>query len=122
MDRECPACGETIRGRADKKFCSDSCRNAFNNKVNSDVTNHVRNINNILRKNRKILEELIPKETAKTTKSKLSQKGFDFQYFTNTYTTKKGVAYYFCYEYGYLPIENDYYFLVKRREYSDFKK
>ena len=118
MNKECPECGEIIRGRADKKFCSDSCRNAFNNKVNSDVTNQVRNINNILRKNRKILEELIPGETAKTTKSKLNLKGFDFQYFTNTYITKKGVTYYFCYEYGYLPLDNNFYFLVKRREYS----
>ena len=119
MNKECPECGELIKGRADKKFCSDMCRNAFNNKLNSDTVNYVRNVNNILRKNRRILEEFIPADTAKTTKAKLIQKGFNFQYFTNTYVTKKGVTYYFCYEYGYLPIENDYYFLVKRKEYSE---
>lgn len=114
--KNCPECGEAIKGRVDKKFCSDYCRNSYNNKLNSDSTNYVRNITNILKKNRRILESLIPEETAKASKTKLLQKGFDFQYITNTYTTKKNTTYYFCYEYGYLPIDNDYYFLVKRSE------
>ena len=126
MNKECPECGEVIKGRVDKKFCSDACRNAYNNKQNADTTNYVRNINNILRKNRRILEDFISaapakeKEgTAKAPKEKLRAKGFDFNYYTNIYTTKKGVKYYFCYEYGYLPIEGDYYFLVKRKEYTE---
>ena len=32
MSKVCPECGEKIIGRVDKKFCSDYCRNAFNNK------------------------------------------------------------------------------------------
>lgn len=95
------------------------CRNAFNNKQNSDITNYVRNVNNILKKNRRILEGLIPDQTAKAPKAKLLQKGFNFEYYTNTYTTKKGDTYYYCYEYGYLPIKGDYYFLVKKREYAE---
>ena len=116
MTKECLECAELIKGRSDKKFCSDLCRNAFNNKINSDTTNYVRNVNNILRKNRRILKDLMPSETAKSSKSNLIQKGFNFKYYTNLYITKKGITYYFCYEYGYLPIENDYYFLVKRKE------
>ena len=116
MNKTCLECEEPIKGRIDKKFCSDLCRNAYNNKLNSDSTVYVRKVNAILRKNRKILEELIPEQTAKASKSKLLQKGFNFQYISNLYTTKKGVIYYFCYEYGYLPIENEYYFLVKRKE------
>jgi len=76
----------------------------------------MRNINNILRKNRKILEALNPDETAKASRDKLLKMGFDFRYFTSVYTTKKGTVYYYCYEYGYLPIENDFYFLVKKKE------
>jgi hypothetical protein len=114
--RTCPDCGEVIKGRADKKFCSDSCRNNYNNKLNSDTTNYVRKINNILRRNRRIIEELTPNDKAKMHKSKLLEKGFDFSYYTNIYKTQKGVMYYFCYEYGYLPLENDFYFLVKRNE------
>jgi predicted nucleic acid-binding Zn ribbon protein len=33
-----------------QKFCSDGCRNAYNNKINKDSTNFMRNINNKLRK------------------------------------------------------------------------
>lgn len=119
MSKECLECAEVIKGRIDKKFCSDLCRNAYNNKLNSESTTYVRKVNSILRKNRKILEELIPAETAKSSKAKLLQKGFNFQYFSNIYTTQKGIIYYFCYEYGYLPIENEYYFLVKRKEYNE---
>ena len=122
MNKDCPECGEKIKGRADKKFCSDMCRNAYNNKLNSDTNNLVRNVNNILRKNRRILEQLIPEETARSSRSKLLEKGFDFNYFTNTYKTRKGVIYYFCYEFGYLPLDNDFYFLVKRRENAPAEK
>lgn len=114
MQKDCPECGEKIIGRADKKFCSDYCRNAFNNKLNKDSKNLVRNINNRLRKNYRILEELNPKEKTKTTKSRLISKGFDFQFFTSIYTTKAGTIYYFVYDQGYLPLENEYYALVKR--------
>jgi len=114
--KQCLECEEQVRGRIDKKFCSDLCRNSYNNKQNSDSTSYVRNITNILRKNRRILAEFISDETAKTSKNKLIERGFVFRYITNTYTTQKGATYYFCYEYGYLPLENDYYFLVKRSE------
>lgn len=112
--KKCPECGEIIKGRVDKKFCSDLCRNAYNNRQNSDTTNYVRNITNILRKNRRILSGCISSGVTKTTKNKLIEKGFVFTYFTNIYTTQKGATYYFCFEYGYLPLENDFYFLVKR--------
>lgn len=114
--RACPECGEPIKGRSDKKFCSDLCRNAHNNKINADTTNYVRNVNNILKRNRRIIEELTPEGKASVPKSKLNAKGFDFGFYTNTFTNKNGDTYYFCYEYGYLPIKGDYYFLVKRKE------
>jgi hypothetical protein len=110
--RTCLECSEEFSGRTDKKFCSDMCRNAYNNMLNSDASNLVRNINNILRKNRRILLDLNPQGKTKVSRSRLLEKGFDFNYFTGIYTTQKGSVYYFCYEQGYLPLENDYYFLV----------
>jgi predicted nucleic acid-binding Zn ribbon protein len=55
--RNCPECGDKILGREDKKFCSDSCRNNYNNRINKDATNLMRNINNKLRKNYRILSD-----------------------------------------------------------------
>ena len=116
MEKSCLACDKPIIGRADKKFCDDSCRNEYNNKFNKDSKNLIRNVNNRLRKNWRILEELNPKDKTKTSRSKLIEKGFDFSYFTSTYTTKIGTIYYFVYDQGYLPLENEYYALVKKNK------
>jgi hypothetical protein len=116
--KECPECGDKIIGRADKKFCSDQCRNTYNNKLNSDTSNTVRNINNILRKNRRILQDL-NKQSGKTmvAKDTLLSNGLNFTYFTHMYTTKKGVIYYFCYEQGYLFLEDkNLYLLVENKD------
>ena len=114
--RACPECGDVIKGRVDKKFCSDMCRNAYNNKQNSDTTNYVRNINNSLRKNRRILEETLIGEKTTVAKQKLIDKGFNFSFYTNQITTKNNHVYTFCYEFGYLPIEDkDLILIVKRK-------
>lgn len=116
--KNCPECGEKIIGRTDKKFCSDQCRNTYNNRLNSDSSNTVRNINNILRKNLRILQKL-NKQSDKTmvTKDTLLSNGFNFTYNTHTYTTKKGVNYHFCYEQGYLFLEDkNLYLLVANKD------
>ena len=87
MDRTCPECGDKIIGREDKKFCSDGCRNAYNNKINKDSNNYMRNINNKLRRNYRILAELNTEGKTKTTKGNLVGRGFDFDYFTNLLQT-----------------------------------
>lgn len=113
--RYCLECNTEVRGRIDKKFCSDYCRNAYNNRLNKDSKNLVRNINNRLRKNYRILDGFDLKDgKTRTTKTRLLDKGFDFEYITNLYTTKKGTTYYFVYDLGYLPLDNDYYMIVKR--------
>ncbi len=114
MDKTCLECGDKIVGREDKKFCSDGCRNAYNNKINKDSTNFMRNVNNKLRKNYRILSELNPEEKSKTTKSKLLSKGFDFEFFTSILNTNTGNTYYFVYDQGYRVLESDYYMLVKK--------
>jgi hypothetical protein len=114
MTKTCLECGEKIVGREDKKFCSDGCRNAFNNKMNKDSNNYMRNINNKLRKNYRILLELNADGKSKATKTKLLSKGFDFEHFTNILTTNTGNTYYFVYDQGYRLLENDLYMLVKK--------
>lgn len=114
MNSLCPECGNKIIGRSDKKYCSDACRNAHNNELNKDTKNLVRNVNNRLRKNYRILEALNTKDKTKVSREKLIRKGFNFEYFTSIYTTKSGSVYYYLYDQGYLPLENDYFLLVKR--------
>jgi hypothetical protein len=117
QEKRCEECGRTINGRTDKRFCSDNCRNTFNYKLNSDVTNYVRNINNTLRKNRRILRELNPEGKIKLSRERLLEKGFDFAYHTSTYTTQEGSQYFYCYDQGYLPMKRGYYILVVKKEF-----
>jgi len=116
--RLCLSCNKPVKGRTDKKFCDDYCRNNYNNLLKADSSNLVRNINNALGKNRRIMDSLLVsgEEMAKTTKDKLLQKGFLFKYITHIYTNKKGNTYFFCYDLGYLPLENDWYLIVRRKE------
>lgn len=114
--KTCLECNDKIVGREDKKFCSDGCRNSYNNKINKDSTNFMRNVNNKLRKNYRILSELNANDEgkSKTTKSKLLSKGFDFEFFTSILNTKTGNTYYFLYDQGYRVLEDEYYMLVKK--------
>ena len=114
MNKTCLECSDKIVGREDKKFCSDGCRNSYNNKINKDSTNFMRNVNNKLRKNYRILSALNVEGKSKTTRTKLLGKGFDFEFFTNILNTKTGNTYYFLYDQGYLALENDYLMLVKK--------
>jgi hypothetical protein len=116
--KTCLQCGKTLRGRSDKKFCDDYCRNNHNNLLKAHANNYMRNINNALSKNRRILEELLPanEELTKTTKQKLLQAGFQFKYITHTYNNKKGNTYFFCYDFGYLPLDNDWFLVVRRKK------
>ncbi len=113
-ERLCLDCGEAIRGRADKKFCNDQCRSNYNNQLNSDSHNLVRNVNNILRRNRRILQQLNPNGKTKTSRKKLNTLGFNFSYFTGIYQTQTGNTYNFCYDYGYLVLSEDEVLIVKR--------
>ncbi|HRE67289.1 MAG TPA: hypothetical protein PLM56_06370 [Cyclobacteriaceae bacterium] len=115
-EKVCLECGGKITGRSDKKFCSDQCRVAYNNKLNRDETAYMNNVTNILRKNRRVLMELNLTGKTKVNRDKLNDKGFDFNYFTSQYKTKDGSVYNFCYEQGYLPLENNWYLLVVKGE------
>lgn len=112
--KKCLECNEPVKGRVDKKFCSDYCRNSYNNKVNKDSKNLIRNINNRLRKNYKVLSDINVTGKTKTSRTKLYDKGFDFNFFTSIYKTKTGSVYFYVYDQGYLALENEMFLLVKR--------
>ncbi len=115
--RNCLECGDELKGRKDQKFCSDYCRNTHNNRLKEDVTNQVRRINRILRKNRRILSTLNPMGKRTIDGLILAEEGFNFHYFTTIYSTQKGSQYYFCYDQGYLKLDGDRYMLVQKRDY-----
>jgi hypothetical protein len=113
--KTCLACNTLLRGRLDKKFCNDYCRNNYNNKNKATTATEVRTINAHLLKNRQILQSYLPPHISmvKQPSEQLLGQGFLFKYHTHTYTNKKGQVYFFCYEYGYLPLENNWVLIVQ---------
>ena len=116
MERKCMDCGEPLAGRADKKFCDDSCRANYNNRRNSAESGYLRKVNNILKRNRKILEKLNPGGEHKVKWQALINEGFNFNYITDMNETTDGSQYRFCYEYGYLLLDDDEVLLVRRKD------
>jgi len=113
----CHYCKKVVNGRIDKKFCDDSCRNSYNNSLNRDNISFVNKVNRILKRNRKILKRLNPEGKTKVNKEKLLTAGFNFNYFTNTYTTRNGKVYCFCYDQGFFKISENEFALVEKYEY-----
>lgn len=105
-------CHEEIHGRRDKQFCSDYCRAASYNNLNVKVSTLIRRINYTMRRNRNILAQFSQSGENHIHKRDLTNAGFNFNYFTSTYTTPAGNTYHFCYDQGYLALDGEYYALA----------
>lgn len=116
MERECLDCGSLLRGRSDKKFCDDQCRSHYNNGIRSASSSALRPVNAILRKNHSILTKLCVRNKIRLKKEDLLCYGFNINYHTHLYNNKNGNTCYFCYDYGYIRLEEDIFLLVKDRQ------
>lgn len=117
--RICLDCGEKLRGRSDKKFCNDQCRNNYNNRLNRETNIYVRNIHNLLRRNRKILLELFESGKTKVHRDALIISGYSFGFFTHMVEPERGPVCWYCYEYGFSELENDYIRIVMNASVVD---
>jgi hypothetical protein len=107
--KQCHYCKKEIRGRSDKKFCNDYCRNIYNNQLHATENNLIRNINHALGKNRRILDELASTEKIiKIKKEELLYHGFRFKYHTHYYKGKTGTNLFGCYDFIYFMIEDEW--------------
>jgi len=112
--RKCLDCGEVLKGRSDKKFCSDQCRNNYNNTLNRETNHLLRNIHAVLRKNRRILAELFEGGKRKLHKDALLVSEFNLSFFTHMVESEDGKKLTrYCYEYGIIESDDDYVELVK---------
>lgn len=105
--RKCLECGSSIKGRSDKRYCDDQCRNAYNNRRNRDQNNYVRRVNAILRKNRSILEDVTPGGRNIISRRTLIDRGFDFRFFTHESGREGMRNYRFVYDLGYMNLDSE---------------
>ncbi|MDB5230474.1 MAG: hypothetical protein JWN76_1279 [Chitinophagaceae bacterium] len=112
---KCLFCGDRIQGRSDKKYCDDGCRNAANNNAKMETHKAIRDIDLILKKNRKILKELLgDKEYKILSKEKLEKKGYNQQHYTHHKTARTtGNVFTFCYDYGFRIRDDGSYNIVR---------
>ncbi len=98
----CRECGTGFRGRADKKFCSDHCRNAYHNEKNRVRNNLLRTVNNRLRRNYRILARVLETGSGgRIPRSDLREAGFDFRFITGITGACTGEASFRVYDLQY---------------------
>lgn len=114
MERICIDCHKPVKGRADKKFCDDLCRNNYNNRLKAGEDRFMTETNQILKKNRNILKAKAQAGHSTLRKEELVFKGFNFNFHTCCYQTCDGHTYFFCYDFGYVFLENDEVLLVRQ--------
>ncbi|WP_436834170.1 hypothetical protein [Parapedobacter sp. DT-150] len=104
-ERRCKECDEILRGRTDKQFCNDGCRNSYNRKKRHVIAEQIpetyREIFRIIKQNHLILLKFLGYEDeVELTKSRLVDAGFHFKYFTST-VPEKGMVWHCCFDIGW---------------------
>ena len=118
----CPHCNSEIIGRSDKKYCSIHCKSAHQDQKRKSEEGLYFTIDKQLKTNRKILKVYNKSGMSTIRKEKLLSEGFDPTYFTNYWKNPKGQVYLFCYEYGFLELQQNQkekYLLIKWQEYMN---
>lgn len=115
--RNCLSCKDPLKGRSDKRFCSDQCRANFNNQNRAESEKVIQQVNQVLRKNRTILKILNPVGMSIIRREFLEERNFNFKYFTSLFKTNDGHEYWFCYDMGYMFLDNNKIRIVEHQKY-----
>lgn len=109
----CIFCGSDLKGRSDKRYCDDVCRNNHHYALKKDNNSLVKDINNILVHNREVLKSFYKNKITVANRNQLVESGFDFELFTSIYRTRKNEEYRVVYDYAYKFISDDELLLIK---------
>lgn len=101
-NRKCPVCGESVKGRSDKKYCSTKCKSINQYEQRHSEEAFFLKVEKHLRVNRKLLKSYNRSGLATVRKSELVEQGFAPRYHTHYWINGKGERYLFVYEYGFL--------------------
>jgi hypothetical protein len=112
--RYCRECAVLLKGRSDQKFCTDQCRNQYNNRNYAQKLAVQRQVNRILVQNQQILAHLLMIEKKRRVQEvDLLIRGYNFQFQTHTKQAKNGECYIFCYDFGYLRLSSNLIYIVQ---------
>jgi len=119
LNRKCAVCGEIVKGRSDKRFCSSKCKNQFHyggGKLQEDV---VKEVNRFLIQNRKILIAIFEgekKNKLMVPRILLDKMGFHFNYMTGIYRNREDKLYHYIYDYAWMEFSSQEVMIVKKKK------
>lgn len=100
--KECQHCGKEFKGRSNKKFCSNVCKNNFHNEVYRRSNKIVVDLDKKLHKNRSVLKDMFEVyRSSPISLDILKARGFDENFHTHTFNAPSGDRYVMVYEVGF---------------------
>ena len=109
LAKSCLDCGKPLKGRSDKRFCNDSCRNNFNGRKRRDeqvrLNEQTPEIFRIIKKNYQLLKACKPPQLDSNgyifgPLSEMLELGFDPKFCTSV-LERDGETWKFCFECGF---------------------
>lgn len=105
MKKVCLNCKEPLEGRIDKVFCNAYCKSNYHYQQKKEEITPFKQIDKQLKLNRRLLAHYNQAGKSTIRKEKLLSDGFNPNFYTHTWHNSKGQTYYFCYDYGFLPLD-----------------
>jgi predicted nucleic acid-binding Zn ribbon protein len=106
-EKPCKNCGKALFGRTDKRFCNDTCRNAFNRnkslREHQAVHENLPEIFKIIKRNYELLKALGPpaSDTQVWIRNGYPEdEGINPKFFTSVYQ-EGDILWRFCFDYGW---------------------
>ncbi len=114
--KNCLCCEKPLHGRSDKRFCSISCKNAWNAARRRTTRSITEQIDTILHRNREILAVLMGEKTNKMEVDRLvlDRAGFNFKYITGIYTNSQGKLYHYVYDFAWMEFSKQVVMIVRK--------
>jgi hypothetical protein len=117
MKKKCLRCGEEMRGRSDKKFCSLACKNTHTAATRRSTRDAVAETDGYLHRNREILATLMGEATkVELDRLVLTRTGFRYDYHTGTYMNKEGKLYRLVYDYAWMDFSDQKVLVVRKKK------
>ena len=118
----CLYCGKLLFGRSDKKYCTHHCKSAHQYEKRKTEEKLFLKIDRHLKTNRRLLKSHNKLGKTVLRKTELIDEGFNPKYFTHYWKNAKGQVYLFCFEFGFLEINDrgkEKYLLIQWQEYME---
>ena len=117
---KCKICNTIVKGRSDKKFCSQRCKNYYHLNLRKVTAIAVKEIDIILHRNRSILLEVVGKNLMqkKIERIVLERKKFNFNYNTHSHINSKNKTLFWVYDFAWMSFSDDEILIVRKRTLS----